>query len=334
MQKQRATLSAISPPDISDGSNRDDADVGEIEEFLKIKRIRYLDSWQELEQRIEKTRQTTLKEQASKVMVWRRSIKQGEFSGIRSGDLINRIFSQINAETGLTMVASIPSKIADAVKPLDEKTLRALQFSRASRYGPVATSLADDMPQIFECWPHVFYHDALQPHVSRVKAAAEDVFSPQLDGKDRYQLEKVFQGELRAIERALLQVYPRPHRRYLSTVDLRRVLAAEDFLIEIERLVNTRAESNSNLIDELPSYFSLHPSDERNLLTLIQYTQRYGLEVEPAIMGAEHFYNDIFFQALALAGALDVAPSDDSITDSMINLDLDAAVMDASDFEK
>ncbi|MFG0289267.1 MAG: hypothetical protein ACF8CQ_13900, partial [Rhodopirellula sp. JB044] len=144
---------------------------------------------------------------------------------------------------------------------------------------------------------------------------------------------QAFRGEMRAIERALLQVYPRANRRYLSTVDLRRVLAAEDFLIEMERLVSTRAETNSNLNAELPSYFSLHPRDERNLLTLIQYTQRYGLELEPAVLGSEHFYDDIFFQARGLADALEVAPSDDSITDSIINLDLDSSVKDASDYK-
>ncbi len=334
----RKLNSTITPPDIRDGSNRADADLGEIKDWLEIKRTTYLQTWQDLEQRIEKSRQSMVKDRATRVIMWKNMIEQDDLrkirGAIRSGNLINRIFMEVNAATGLTSASTIPSVITDTVTPLSTETLQALQFSRASQYGPVAISLENNMPQIFECWPYAFYHDALQPQVAMVTSAAKNIFGNQNDRKRRFELEKIFHKELRGLENAFLQVYPRQDRRTLPTVEIRRILAAEDFLIEIERLVRTRAETNLNLIGEMPSYFSSYPSEERNLLTLIQYTQRYGLEVTPAILGTEHVYDTLYFDALALADALNVAPTDKSIADSIINLDLDAAVSDPSDARK
>lgn len=332
--KTRMSNAAAKNTEIKNASDGLDLKTKRTQQYFSNKKMNHLAKWDQLEQKLENSRAAMVEDRAAKVLVYERTLSKDDLNEIRpgiwSGDLINRLFTHINSATGLTYGQSLSPSFANQLKPLSAETLKVLRFNRASRYGPIAVSLADTMPEILDLWPYAFFEPPLQPHVSMVTDAAKDLFQPGVSMQDKYELEKVFRSEMVALQREFLRVYARAKFKQMPTVQVRRILAAEDFLIEIERVVQTRAETNTTIAEEIPAYMTKYPPDQRNIGTLIQYTQRYGLELQPAIMGTEFHYDQLFEETRNFANLTDSAPTRESILDPIINLDLDAELKDVA----
>lgn len=305
-----------------------------MEGYFSRKTAAHLQRWQALEEKLEASRIAMVDERASQVIVYEKTLNLTDLDkirpGIRSGDLINRFFMHINVATGLNYGQSLSPTFAAQLQPLSTDLLKVIRLERASKYGPIAVSLATTMPEIFDLWPYAFYEPTLKPEVALVTDAAKALYVPNLGIERKKVLAVQFQNRLASLKREFLRLYPPSLRRQMPTIQLRRVLAAEDFLIQIERAVQTRAETNTTIVGEIPAYLEMYPADhQRNIATLIHYTQRYGLEILPAMLGSEYLYDQLFEETRTFATLVDAAPTRESIMDPMINMDLDALLTDS-----
>ncbi|WP_430452538.1 hypothetical protein [Rhodopirellula europaea] len=303
--------------------------------YFERKRTGYLQKWQSLEEKIELGRINRVEQQAAKVNFAERTLSESDLAkirpGIASGNLINRLFAHINSEMGLMYGRDVTSPSKVLFEPLPEDLLKALRFDRASRNGPVSVSLIDNMPEIFDLWPYAFYVQPLEFHVNQTTQAGQKLFENNISMKEKMELEQEFRKCLFATQNAFLKHYDRATRRGMPVIQLRRVIAAEDFLVELERVVMTRAERNTDRNPDAPSYFEQYKPDQRNLATLIGYCCFNGLELKSAETGAEHHYTRLFLKAQDFALQFACMPSRESIMSPILDVDLDKKVKEASD---
>jgi len=311
-----------------------DLDVKRVVTYFDKKSNHQVQMWKKLEYQLESNRKPMIVENAKKLAVWERTVR-GDLpkirGGIRSGDLLNRMFMQIDSQTGLSSASSFSPQVTEQLKPLDDRMLRGLQLKRSSLNGPVAVSLDSPMPKQLSNWPYAFFAPAIRPAVTKVTEAAERLFQPGLSSAEKYDLDSDFSSQLAELKTAFIKTYPPGERKRLSTVEILRILRAEQFLLALERTVQTRAETSDGLVENVPPYFDLHDPEERNLATLMQYMMRHGIEFAPAVVGSEPLYDALFLKVRDFAIQLDVSPTRVSIMEPVIDLQLDEAVTDPND---
>ncbi len=331
-QKKEKVFSGLTNPIIKSLADSSDLETKLMSDYFERKKEANYQKWDALEEQIENSRRRAVEEKVDRLNIYELTISQTDLQkirpGIRSGGLINRLFTHINDATGLTYDRELSPAFMAKVPRLNPAMLKALRFTRASRYGPIAASLVDTMPEILDRWPYASYEPTLRPHVRIVTNAAKAVFQSGVSMEERFELEKLFQAKLLAMKTQFLVVYPPLDRRRMTSVQVGRILNAETYFDELQRVVITRAETDTTIGDEFQSYFQLHPPEQRNIATLIQYTHRYGLELQKAEVGLEHRYDELFEATRNFANLVGAAPTRESILEPIINVDLDVLVRD------
>lgn len=306
--------------------------VQAVRDRLLKQRLNELQKWQELEESMERKRMKLVKENFRDVQVWDQTIQQALVKyrpGIHSGDLLNRVFGQIERSSGLSSAYAVSPSVSEGLVPLEEKSLQQLQLTMNSVNGSVGVSLGGRLPPAMNRWPYLFTDPELAPHVQIVNHSVAALVQLESNAVGRFAAEKEVFRNIEQAAAALDGKYPPGQRRGLKGLTIRRILDAERFLQELSRNVATLAETAEQI--ERPSYFDRYPPDQRNVASLIQYMTLYGLKFTPAKAGQEPLYDVLFREALTLAKQLNAAPSRESISEPIINLDLDAAVRDPGD---
>ncbi len=330
-RKSHAEASSAIAKAISDGA---DLEMKVFRNYWQKRREVSSEKWDRLERRIEGARKYTVTENARNVAVWERTIEgplEKMRPGIRSGSHLTRIAQQIDAATGLSSSTSVSASISADLAVLDERTLGALKLSVASINGPVDVSLLRPLPAIMSRWPHLFLDEELRIHAYEVNRVAQHMFDPKLSRLQKFELEKEVLHVLEDATNAFYRKYPLNTRGSLSIIESRRVHAADEFLAELGRTLANVAESDNSSEYARPCYVDQYAPEERNAATLIQYMATYGLTFRPAQASTEYIYDRLFLQFRDLARQLDAAPSRDSITEPIINLDFDAMMAEKGD---
>ena len=313
-------------------SSKVDLDMKVFDAYWEKKRKRNLIEWNRLEERIENARKPMVLENARKVVVWERTI-EAELDkirpGIHSGDLLNRIASQVDLTSRLSSSSGVSSSISQDLATLDDDSLRSLKLMVSSINGPIDVSLESPLPNILKRWPYLFRDPVLREHSYTVNKIATRLFLPGVSNLEKYEIEQQFRDALSKATNAFYQQFPPDRKRTLTTSQ--RIDAAEKFLQELDRTISNFAEADSNFTVRRPSYFQAYQPQQRNVATLIQYMMKYGLQFGNATAGTEVAYDRLFIQMRDLARKLESAPNRDSITEPIINLDLDAIMKDKSD---
>ncbi|GEM_PF-6882596 len=331
MQVTLAKFAAVRrEDDVDDKKPAERGTVRFLQERLIKQRMHELEKWQNLEEDLEAKRIRQVKENFRNVQVWEVTMRNALVKyrpGIHSGDLLNRLFSQIEVSSGLSSASTVSPAVSAGLSKLDERRLKQLTLNIHSVNGLVSVSLDGRLPPAMERWPYLFSDPALRPHVTAFK----DTFAwfQQLAPEDRFAAEQELLLKIEDATTALQRKYPPANRRSLRKITLRRVLDAERFLEDLSRNMATLAEEQALAARE--SFFDTYAQEQRNVAALIQYMTRYGLSFSAAEPGQETFYDILFREAYTLSNQLNAAPNRDSITAPIINLDLDEMVRDPRD---
>ncbi|MDA8743400.1 hypothetical protein N9N28_02095 [Rubripirellula amarantea] len=287
--------------------------------------------WDNLEKQIEDRRQPMVREKAAKVIVWDRTI-EGDLRrarpAIRSGKLLNRVAHQIDEVSSLSSSTSVSRTVTAGLAKLDDQSLRQLNVVFSSLNGPVDVSLVSPLPDLMTQWPYLFLDDSLRPHSYKVNQVAKRLFDPNATKFEKYDTEKEVQRVIADAANAFYRKYPISDRKSLSGREIRRIYTAERFLEQLDRTLVALMETDMSGVVRRPCYVDEYDPEDRNAATLIQYMMTYGIEFGPARTGSELVYDRLFLQYRDLARTLNAAPTVDTITEPIINLDLDAMVAD------